>query len=102
MQYANHYGYTDVDPYEVVRRVSDITLEIREMNAVRGPSVPLQFIPGGFSAHCVNQYDQKWLISTNESAPIIRIRFGKNGWKDKDGRRYKLSDKPVKFYDYNF
>jgi hypothetical protein len=102
MQYANHIGWSDINPFEVVRRVSDITLEIREMHAVRGPSAPLKFIPGGFSAHCVNQHEQKWLITSDESAPVIRIRLGKRGWKDKFGRRYKLADEPVKFYDYNF
>ena len=29
MQYANHIGYSDVNPYEIVRRVSDRTIEIR-------------------------------------------------------------------------
>jgi hypothetical protein len=34
---------------------------------------------------------------------VIRIRLSaKKGWQDKYGRRFGLSDKPVKFYDYNF
>ena len=102
MQYANHFGYTDINPFEVVRRVSDITLEIREMHAERDKSVKLEFIPGGFSLHCVNDHEQKWHISSDESAPVIRIRLGKNGWKDKHGRNFGLADKPVKYYDHNF
>jgi len=102
MKYANHYGYSDVDPYEIVRVISDKTIEIREMKAERDDSVKLEFHVGGFSAHCSNQRDQKWTISSDETAKVIRIRLGKRGWKCPHGRKFSLSDKPVKFYDYNF
>jgi hypothetical protein len=102
MKYANHIGYTDINPFEVVRAVSDKTLEIREMNAKRDQSVKLEFVVGGFSAICLNDSDQEWFITSDDTAPIIRIRLGKNGWKDKYGRKYRLADKPVKFYDHNF
>lgn len=102
MNYANHIGYSDVNPYEVVRVVSDKTLEIRRMNAERDPSYKPEFIPGGFSGHCVNQLDQEWIITSDPAACVIRIRKGKKGWKDASGGRYQLADKPVKFYDYNF
>jgi hypothetical protein len=102
MNYANHIGWSDVDPYEVVRVISEKTIEIREMDAKRDDSVKLEFIPGGFSAHCSNQRDQKWFITSNPENRVIRIRLGKKGWKDAHGRRFALSDEPVKFYDYNF
>lgn len=101
-QFANHYGYSDVTPYEVVRVVSDKTIEVREMDAERDDSVKLEFHVGGFSAHCSNQCDQRWNISSNPDNGVVRIRLGKQGWKDAHGRRFKLNDKPVKFYDYNF
>jgi hypothetical protein len=62
----------------------------------------MQFVPGGFSAVCLNDHQQKWFITSNETEPVIRIRLGKNGWKDKHGRRFGLADEPVKYYDYNF
>ena len=102
MKFANHYSYTDIDPFEVVRVVSDRTLEIREMNTDRDDSVVLQFHIGGFAANCSNQRDQKWTITSDTSNKVIRIRLGKNGWKDAHGRRFKLSEQPHKFYDYNF
>jgi len=102
MQYANHYGWTDVNPYEVVRVVSDKTIEVREMDADRDESVKLDFVAGGFSAICTNDRDQKWRIKSDPTAPVIRIRLGKNGWKDKHGRKFKLADAPHKYYDYNF
>jgi hypothetical protein len=102
MKYANHYGYSDIDPYEIVRVISDKTIEIREMKTERDDSVKLDFHVGGFSAHCSNQRDQKWTISSDETAPVIRIRLGKRGWKCPHGRKFSLSNEPVKFYDYNF
>lgn len=102
MKYANHHGYTDINPFEVIREISDKTLEVRKMDAIKDESVKLEFIPGGFCAHCKNQREQKWFISPNESGKVFRIRLGKLGWKDAEGRRFILSDKPIKFYDYNF
>ena len=103
MKYANQIGYTDVHPFEVVRIVSDKTVEVRAMEAVRDDSVKLDFIPGGFSAHCANQSEQKWIITSDGSNPVFRIRLSKNrGWQDKYGQRFKMADAPRKFYDYNF
>ncbi len=102
MNYANHYGYSDVNPYEIIRRISDKTIEIREMKAERDLEWKPEFVSGGFCGTVVNQNEQRWIISSDESAKPVRIRLGKNGWKDSYGNRYGLSDKPVKFYDYNF
>ncbi len=101
--FANHIGHSDVNPYEVIRHVTDKTVEIRKMNAERAfqPNI----IPGGFAGHCTNntERDQQWNITSDESRPLIRIRLHKDGqWKDAHGNRYQLGDKPRKFYDYNF
>ena len=102
MEYANHYGYSDVNPYEVVKRISDKTIEIREMDAVLDPSWVPDWKVGGFAGHCANQHEQRWDIKSNPENPVIRIRHGKQGWKDKHGRKFMLRDHPTKFYDYNF
>lgn len=102
MNYANHMGYSDVTPFEVVRVISNQTLEIREMNAVRDESIQLEWAAGGFTGVCLNQRDQRWTITSNDANPVKRIRLGKQGWKDAHGGKFKLADKPVKFYDYNF
>ena len=102
-QYANHYGYSDVNPYEVVKVISDKTIEVREMDADRDDTVKLEWVAGGFAGHCVNQHSQKWIIKSNPNNPVIRIRLSKKkGWVNKHGQKFGLSDKPVKFYDYNF
>lgn len=100
-QYANHYGYSDVTPYEVVRVVSDKTLEIRRMAVTRDESVALEFVPGGFTAHCANQNAQRWTISSDPTARVERIRLTKKGWHGAMGS-FKVEAEPVKFHDYNF
>lgn len=100
-KYANHYGWSDVNPFEVIREVSEKTLEIRAMDAEQDLSVKPNFQIGGFSA--VSDNNQKWDIKSNPNRPAIRIRLSKKGiWKDKNGNKYYLSDTPTKFYDYNF
>jgi hypothetical protein len=66
LKYANRYGYTDVEPYEIVRVISDLTVEVRAMRAERDESVKLNHIPGGFFAHCSNQRDQKWFDTAGQ------------------------------------
>ena len=107
MNYANHYGYSDINPYEIVRHVSPTTIEVREMAAVRAnPEDKLGFTPGGFFGHCDRQTDQKWVITPRPDAPVIRIRLSRSkrkaGWFNKGRERFVLSDEPRKFYDYNF
>jgi hypothetical protein len=100
-KYANHHGWSDINPYEIIRVVSDKTIEVREMKAERNPEVKTKFTVGGFSAHSDNEQD--WFIESDDSRPVIRIRKDVRGqWKDKHRNRYHLADKPHKFYDYNF
>ncbi len=104
MNYANQLGYSDVSPFEVVRHVSDKTVEIRAMNAVRSnPTESMGFQAGGFVGHFADQERQRWEITSNPEARVFRIRLQKDGkWRCKHGNRYALSERPVKFYDYNF
>ena len=100
-RYANLHLYSDVVPYEIVRVVSDKTIEIRRMNAERLDFKP-EFVPGGFSAHCVNNQQQNYEYRSDVESPVIRARRHKNGdWVSVYGR-HQLSDRPFRFYDYNF
>jgi len=103
MNYANHVGYSDITPYEIVKVISDKTLEVREMDAKLAEGQKPEFIVGGFSAHCINQHQLKYDISSNPEYKVIRIRLRKNGcFYSSNGERFKLADEPQKFYDYNF
>lgn len=100
--YANYIGYSDVSPYEIVRIVSEKTIEVREMDTERGDWNP-EWVSGGFAGHLANQDKQKWKITSNEENPITRIRWSeRNQQWQAHGMRFSLSERPVKFYDYNF
>lgn len=101
-KYANHLMYTDVDPYEVIRVISPLTVEVREMktNQIRFPQ---EFHPGGFSGHYSdNKGGQEYEYISDPEAPVIRIRFSKKGIWNYKGMRFLMADHPYKFYDYNF
>ena len=115
-KFANHLGYSDVNPYEVIKIVSEKCIEIRAMDA-EAIKWKKDIVQGGFSHRVLNQDEQKWDITSNQANPIIKIRLNKSGlkydratkthvtaytWKDKYANRYSLSSKPTKFYDYNF
>lgn len=103
MRYANQIGYTDVTPYEVVRTVSPKCVEIREMGYELDPTWTPDVRIGGFVGHTVNNGSQRWIITSDDSASVIRIRQHKDGqWRDAYGSRYKLADEPMRHYDFNF
>lgn len=101
--YANNHGYSDVHPFEVLRTISPICVEVRQMRTVQ-TRFPKEFIPGGFVGHYVDNYGgQDYDYFQDETQPVIRIRFSKakRVWQGSHGRFY-MNDKPYKHYDYNF
>jgi hypothetical protein len=99
-KFANLVLWSDVQPYEVVRVVSDKCVEIRAMET-KQIVFPKEFHIGGFSAHCADNWNQDYEYSSNETAPTMKIRKGKKGWKS-GSLKFQMSDAPVKHYDYNF
>ena len=86
--HANLHLYSDVYPYEIVRKISDKTLEIRKMN---------------YTLTNNDMSNQEWEISSNENNPTFRIRLNKNGtWRDRRKLRYSLDTEPSCYYDYSF
>ena len=100
--HANHSGYTDVHPYEIVRVVSPKTIEIRLVDAKLDPKWKPEIIVGGFVGHTVNNGSQKWAYTSNEDNRVIRARLRKDGYFYSANGRHILSTVPSKFYDYNF
>lgn len=101
--YLNRHLFSDVSPFEVVRVISDKTVEIRAMNAVLDPAWKRDFTPGGFFGHTANNESQRYIYSQNLEAPIVRARITKSGiWSVSGEARYFASDKPRRFYDFNF
>lgn len=102
MKYANLHSHTDIHPHEITRTISPKCLEIRLMLSERDLSIDLGFEAGGFFGHCANQNRQQWTIASNPAGRVFRIRLGAKGWKAANGERFQLSEKPRRFYDFNF
>ena len=103
--FANNALYSDVEPFEIVRVVSDKTIEVRAMDATMADDWKPNMVSGGFSFHCTNNNDQRkaWVITSNEANPVVRIRKQKNGtWYNKSNGRFFLAEQPAKKYDFNF
>lgn len=106
--HANQYGYSEIYPFEIVRVISDKTVEIRRMKHLKDPAWKPDIHPGGFAGHCSNQNQQTWLYESDERAPVIRMRKVKPShqgkmctWKSAMGF-HRLETAPRYFYDYNF
>ena len=101
-KYANLHLFTDIEPYEVVRKISDMTVEIRKMDYVQ-TKFPKEFHKGGFSGYYSDNEAQEYEYSSNPENKVVRIRYSKSrkGWF-RGSFRHIMSDKPRRFYDYNF
>ena len=104
-KYVNCYGYTDITPYEVVRVISEKTIEVREMDCklteASKQAMQESFVPGGFCGHTDNSL-QDWIIASNPNHAVIRLYLHKDGCYYGFSGKGRLSDFPIKHYDYNF
>lgn len=101
--HASMYGYSDVEAYEIVKVISENTLEIRRLHADFDISHLKQHV-GGFSAHVENQRAQKVTYRSDENNDTMRIRRKKNNpelWGYKNSK-FRLETEPYAFYDFNF
>ena len=101
--HVSEYCYTDVHAFEIVKVISDKTIEVRQMATKHDISHLTQHV-GGFSAHTENQRNQKVTYASELNNPVIRIRRKKNNpesWTS-NGSKFGLTQEPYAFYDYNF
>lgn len=64
--------WTDLTPYEVVRVISEKTIEIRELE--------VEITNGDW-------YDPEYNLISDDENPILRARRCKSGWKLSDGKK---------------
>ena len=101
--YANLICYSDVAPYEVLAvSKSGKQITIRAMHAERDPSWKPEIVPGGFLGHCVNQREQRWVITSDEGREPMKAHKRADGYFWSAFGKHRISEQPRKFYDYNF
>lgn len=95
--------WSDVDPCTIIKRTKT-TITIRYDKATRKETWKPEFIPGGFSAHCVNNDDQgnAWDIEEDPNGRTDVFRWSKRLNCYKNRADEKLLPGWAKFYDYNF
>ena len=95
--YCNEHFYTDVHPYEVVKVISDKKVEVRPMKEIRKTQPIIQV--GGFGGHCINNREIEYDYESLPDAPTKVIKLHKKGW---NFGQFRMCDRPIYFYDYNF
>lgn len=95
--------WSDREACTVIRRTAK-TLYVQRDKATLDPSFKPEYIPGGFSAHCTNDGEQKWIIERDPNGAVTRFN-----WSEKKGRWQSGSDGSIRLklgrhehYDYNF
>ena len=97
--HAHICHWSDVSPVTVIKRTAK-TITVRYDKATKDPNWKPEWIPGGFSAICTNNDDQKWIIEEDENGRTETFRLRKIGWRNK--AEEKLYPGWAKHYDYNF
>ena len=97
-KYISQYGYSDVYAYEVVKVCTPKKVMIRALKT-EIKVAPKEFFPGGFCGHFADNHAQEWNYESDPTAPEVALFLGKEGW---GLGRYRMSDTPYKFHDYNF
>jgi hypothetical protein len=54
----------------------------------------MEWISGGFAGHCVNQNEQRYEFTEEGNVFEMRLSAG--------DKSHRISDRPMKYYDYNF
>lgn len=106
-KYMNEYLWSDVNPYEVIEERTEKCFVIRAMKATltEKAKTDLQesFVPGGFCGHFDNSL-QAWTYESDPDGVTLVVRKWKDGCWHQPGSpiKFRLSDAPLKVYDYNF
>lgn len=97
------YLYSDAQAFTVIARTAK-TMKIQRDKATLSPDFKPEWVPGGFSAICVNSEDQKWSYERDPKGAVRTCR-----WSEKNGRWQTGSDGSIhigrgrhEHYDYNF
>ena len=93
--------WSDIEPVTIIAKTKT-TLTVRYDKAERDQSWKPEFVIGGFSAHCTNNEEQRWIISEDPNGSTEVFRWSKKMNCYKNTADCKLFPEWKKVYDYNF
>jgi len=97
-KYLNLHLYTDIYPIgKIIGIKGKSTVILAKVTHEKDPEFKLEIIPGGFSGHCVNNDEQKWIYHVDETVTKEK-KLTVGSLK----RGLYISDTPLYHYDYNF
>lgn len=92
--------WSDAHAYTIIKRTRN-TLTLRRCKATLVKDWKPEFVPGGFSATCINSGDQRWIYEEDEDGSVVKAH-----WSDLHGFRVDGCCIVVpgrhEYYDYNF
>jgi hypothetical protein len=95
------HSHSDAKAGTVITR-TEKTLTIQMDKSTLLNANELEFIPGGFSAHCSNQSVQKYNYERDTAGQILKVSRRKNGEYRIQGQSRLVTVGRKEFHDYNF
>jgi hypothetical protein len=100
-KFVNQHLWSDAHVVgKIIGHFGKTGIIVEPWTATKDPNFKPEFIPGGFSAHCLNQNEQSWIYKKDEGAEPIRMRISQSFFSQSP--RYNIADEPYEYYDYNF
>ena len=93
--------YTDRHAGTIVK-VTKATITIRRDKAIRDPNFKPEWIPGGFSAVCLNSNDQKWSYEPDLKGALTTLHWSRRYNRYGQPGNLTASKGRHEHYDYNF
>jgi len=96
-KYINRHLWSDVMPVGKIVGIKGKTKVLIQPVKASANKTKMEFIAGGFLAHCTNSLDQQYDFT--ELGDVYEIRLSKTSMNN---RSWKIDDHPQKFHDFNF
>lgn len=93
-KYINRHYYSDIEPLGRIVGIKSKTILYVQPVVAGENKTKMEWVSGGFAGHCVNQSEQSYDFT--DVGEVIEIRMSAGD------RCMRISDRPIKYYDYNF
>jgi hypothetical protein len=93
--------YSDSHAGTIIK-VTKASITVQRDKATLDPSFKPQWIPGGFSAICTNQHEQKWDYELDPKGTVYTFRWSKKFNSYGTPGNLRASKGRREYYDYNF